>query len=306
MKTYYVKKNEIYIVTATVDCDVYNEAGDLIVKCPANSSININPPTNKISLSDDNAALRKAFTESGGTTEACEQHIIDDDIHTTAVEKSNCRSHISNSNIHVTASDKTKIDGAAQRGENVSFSNITKNSDNSELSDNSVLNKAECDSLYAGLVGEIKYYAGSSAPEGYLVCDGSAVSRTTYAKLFAAIGTKWGAGNGSATFNLPNLIDKVAWGASTAGTYIEAGLPNITGTLSVGNDVNGYTGFSTLSGAFSVIQNMLPIPTNTTGAGANTQMSYELKLDASKSNAIYGKSSTVQPPAAKLIPIIKY
>lgn len=306
MKTYYVKKNEIYIVTATVDCDVYNEAGDLIVTCPANSSININPPTNKISLSDDNAALRKAFTESGGTTEACEQHIIDDDIHTTAVEKSNCRSHISNSNIHVTASDKTKIDGAAQRGENVSFSNITKNSDNSELSDNSVLNKSECDSLYAGLVGEIKYYAGSSAPEGYLVCDGSAVSRTTYAKLFAAIGTKWGAGNGSATFNLPNLIDKVAWGASTAGTYIEAGLPNITGTLSVGNDVNGYTGFSTLSGAFSVIQNMLPIPTNTTGAGANTQMSYELKLDASKSNAIYGKSSTVQPPAAKLIPIIKY
>lgn len=114
MKTYYVKKNEIYIVTATVDCDVYNQAGDLIVKCPANSSININPPTNKISLSDDNAALRKAFNESGGSTEACEQHIIDNDIHTTAVEKSNCRTHISNDTIHVTASDKNKWNSCAQ------------------------------------------------------------------------------------------------------------------------------------------------------------------------------------------------
>jgi len=47
-------------------------------------------------------------------------------------------------------------------------------------------------------------YAGASAPEGWLICNGSAVSRTTYAALFAAIGTTYGSGDGSTTFNLPN------------------------------------------------------------------------------------------------------
>jgi microcystin-dependent protein len=47
-------------------------------------------------------------------------------------------------------------------------------------------------------------FAGSSAPAGWLMCDGSAVSRTTYASLFSAIGTTYGAGDGSTTFNLPN------------------------------------------------------------------------------------------------------
>lgn len=47
-------------------------------------------------------------------------------------------------------------------------------------------------------------YAGATAPDGWLLCDGSAVSRTTYAALFAAIGTTYGSGNGSTTFNLPN------------------------------------------------------------------------------------------------------
>jgi hypothetical protein len=47
-------------------------------------------------------------------------------------------------------------------------------------------------------------YAGASAPEGWLICNGSAVSRTTYAALFAAIGTSHGSGDGSTTFNLPD------------------------------------------------------------------------------------------------------
>lgn len=53
--------------------------------------------------------------------------------------------------------------------------------------------------------GTIIHVAGSSAPAGYLKANGSAVSRTTYAALFAAIGTVYGAGNGSTTFNLPDL-----------------------------------------------------------------------------------------------------
>lgn len=65
-------------------------------------------------------------------------------------------------------------------------------------------------------VGSIIDYAGTSVPNGYLECDGSAVSRTAYPLLFAAIGTAWGAGNGSTTFNLPNLNGRTVIGAGTA------------------------------------------------------------------------------------------
>ena len=55
------------------------------------------------------------------------------------------------------------------------------------------------------LVGQVIFTAGGVAPAGSLKCDGSEVSRTTYQALFAAIGTTFGAGNGSTTFNLPDL-----------------------------------------------------------------------------------------------------
>lgn len=61
--------------------------------------------------------------------------------------------------------------------------------------------------------GTILDFAGSTAPLGYLVCDGGPVSRTTYAALFAVIGTIWGAGNGSTTFNVPDLRRRVGMGA---------------------------------------------------------------------------------------------
>jgi len=52
--------------------------------------------------------------------------------------------------------------------------------------------------------GMVSPYAGSVAPAGWLICDGSAISRTTYSALFAVIGTTYGAGDGSTTFNIPN------------------------------------------------------------------------------------------------------
>jgi microcystin-dependent protein len=63
-------------------------------------------------------------------------------------------------------------------------------------------------------VGEIIAFPGSNFPEGCLVCDGSAVSREQYSALFEVIGTTYGAGDGSSTFNLPNLSGKVALGES--------------------------------------------------------------------------------------------
>jgi microcystin-dependent protein len=62
--------------------------------------------------------------------------------------------------------------------------------------------------------GVVNMYCGSSAPTGWLLCKGQAVSRTTYADLFTAIGTTYGAGDGSTTFNLPDLQGKVPAGVS--------------------------------------------------------------------------------------------
>ncbi len=60
--------------------------------------------------------------------------------------------------------------------------------------------------------GQITAYGGDTAPTGWLLCDGSAVSRTTYSGLFTAISTKYGVGDGSTTFNVPNLKGKVPVG----------------------------------------------------------------------------------------------
>lgn len=64
----------------------------------------------------------------------------------------------------------------------------------------------------ATITGEIRAWTTGTAPSGFVLCDGTAISRTTYANLFAVIGTVYGAGNGSTTFNVPNLKGKVVAG----------------------------------------------------------------------------------------------
>ena len=64
-------------------------------------------------------------------------------------------------------------------------------------------------------IGTILDFAAATAPTGYLVCDGSAVSRTTYSALFAVIGTTWGAGDGSTTFNIPDFRGRTSIGSGT-------------------------------------------------------------------------------------------
>lgn len=81
--------------------------------------------------------------------------------------------------------------------------------------------------------GDYKMIAGSTIPDGWLLCNGAAVSRTTYAKLFAAIGTRYGSGDGSTTFNLPNFNGRHVLGTTNTGnlgSYVSAGLPDISGT----------------------------------------------------------------------------
>jgi microcystin-dependent protein len=66
--------------------------------------------------------------------------------------------------------------------------------------------------------GVIWDYGAASAPTGWLLCDGTAVSRTTYAALFSAVGTTWGVGDGSTTFNVPDLRGRVTAGVGSVGT----------------------------------------------------------------------------------------
>lgn len=73
------------------------------------------------------------------------------------------------------------------------------------------------------IAGSVYLFAGSTAPQGFLLCDGSAVSRDTYATLYAVIGDTYGAGDGSTTFNLPDLTGRVVLGTSSTYTLASTG-----------------------------------------------------------------------------------
>ena len=85
--------------------------------------------------------------------------------------------------------------------------------------------------------GIIAPFAGTSAPTGWLSCNGAAVSRTTYATLYAAIGTTWGVGDGSTTFNVPDLRGMFLRGTGTNGTYGTA-IGQAVGTYAVDTYLN--------------------------------------------------------------------
>jgi microcystin-dependent protein len=153
--------------------------------------------------------------------------------------------------------------------------------------------------------GIILPYSGQGTPEGYLFCDGSAVSRETYADLFAVIGTTYGSGNGSTTFNVPNIIDKTVWGSSTSGVVKSAGLPNITGSITnaTSNSPAIFGGGNvTKTGALQGGDNFQ----NKSIVAATANFGLNINFDASKSNSIYGRSTTVQTPAVTQRWVIKY
>jgi microcystin-dependent protein len=90
--------------------------------------------------------------------------------------------------------------------------------------------------------GTVVDYAGSSAPDGWLLCYGQDVSRTTYADLFTAIGTTFGSGDGSTTFTLPDCRGRVSAGKDDMGGSSANRLTNQTGGLN--GDTLGATGGS--------------------------------------------------------------
>ena len=92
--------------------------------------------------------------------------------------------------------------------------------------------------------GSIMAWSGSSAPSGWLICDGSAISRTTYAALFAVAGTTYGPGNGSSTFNIPNLQDRLPLGKGTNNSTLGTQTGSMSSSSSVTTDSGGSGGIT--------------------------------------------------------------
>lgn len=164
--------------------------------------------------------------------------------------------------------------------------------------------KAYVDSALGGIQGVppgfILPFAGTSIPDGWLICNGAAVSRTEYAALFSAIGTKWGEGDGSTTFNLPDLDERFIEGTvdtSKVGEYVEAGLPDIVGSGPVGwlTDTN----FG-MSGAFFCKQDA-----GQSIAPASADREYREGFDASRCSSVYGSAETVLPSSVRVLACIK-
>lgn len=147
--------------------------------------------------------------------------------------------------------------------------------------------------------GMIFPYGGSYAPAGYLVCDGSAISRTTYSALFTAIGVTFGIGNGIDTFNIPDLRGKFIRGyggdSGSLGATQAEGLPNITGSFSPVIAVYG-----SASGAFSFGNTVPGLPGD---PAVNDKV---VTFSASRSSDIYGASSHVTPVNTAVNFIIRY
>jgi len=90
------------------------------------------------------------------------------------------------------------------------------------VTDTALVKTAKQNDFLNGITGMVVPFAGASAPTGFLLCDGTAVSRATYADLFAVVSTTYGVGDGSTTFNLPNLRGRVPVGFDSAQTEFDA------------------------------------------------------------------------------------
>ena len=164
--------------------------------------------------------------------------------------------------------------------------------------------------------GTILPWSAASLPTGFLECAGAAVSRSTYSALFAIIGTTYGAGDGSTTFNTPDLADNVPVGKSGSKALASTGGANTVAVTATGN-VGGSTANATLStaqlashshsaavsggtgGLSNPIATATPGNTGNTGSGSGHSHNMSATFSGSAVNA-----AIVQPYIA-LIYIIK-
>lgn len=149
-------------------------------------------------------------------------------------------------------------------------------------------------------------------PAGYVKCNGATVQRADYPRLVALADKHdlwtddvtvnaglFGRGDGAVTMVLPNWTDRmVQLAGDSAGASVAAGLPNIEGSFKYR--------YSAIYAADKVFTAKSATESSSNLGWDGSGNGLEMYFDASKSNPIYGASATVQPPATKLIPVIRY
>lgn len=172
---------------------------------------------------------------------------------------------------------------------------------------------------FGAVIGEIRWFAMPTPPEGWLVCNGASVGTSNYAALFAAIGKTFTPRlistdpdvenpeySDPTVFRLPNLMGKVPWGSTSVGTVIDAGAPDIQGEFFLhgseqANIIQATSGAITLRTKYNSYRTPAQL-TELPGAISGGSFTFR----ASSYNSIYGNSDTVQPPALCLLPCIRY
>jgi len=173
-------------------------------------------------------------------------------------------------------------------------------------------------------------WTDATIPSGFLECDGAAVSRTTYADLFAIIGTTYGSGDGSSTFNVPDLQDNVPVGKSGNKALASTGGANtVTNSGSVTTNVTGNVGGSTANATLSTAQlashshsggagnsfmGIQPsgsyfgrnsVNTGSAGSGSGHSHNMSANFSGSGSSNFSGSANSVLQPYLTIIYIIK-
>ena len=156
-------------------------------------------------------------------------------------------------------------------------------------------------------IGDVILHFGTTAPPGTLVCDGSEISRETYHELYKEIGALVGQGDGSTTFNLPDLRGKWLMGADeerAAGTEIAEGVPDISGHFNNIRLMASHGVVYSCSGAFS--QEMRTDSTTSAAQSTTGSAIFVNFFSAHNSNPIYGASDHVTPASVAVLPCIVY
>lgn len=161
------------------------------------------------------------------------------------------------------------------------------------------------EALLAALVttptGGVMMFAGATAPTDFLLCDGAAKSRSTYAALFQIIGTTFGAGDGGTTFNVPNLVERFPYGASSGqlgwnGGSADSTLPSHSHTASTSTWIND-PGHNHGAGSHGIDGNqygsMAGINQRLYGYGNAAYGAYQQLTSSSSTGISAGSSTTV-------------
>jgi len=152
------------------------------------------------------------------------------------------------------------------------------------------INGANLTGIEGTATGTIVSWSTASIPSGFLECDGTAVSRSTYSALFTAIGTTYGSGDGSSTFTLPNMQDKVQVGKSSGKALASTG-GSETHTLSSSELASHSHNFTT--------------STDSTGNGTPRKQGSSSNSSFNTSNTGGGNAHSIMQPYIALLYIIK-